>query len=63
MSDDFEKQTEYIAIYKPETVDVPGLGSVTTVICGCGHRGFMSIWPSKNGISQCTACGNSMRFV
>ena len=48
--------------FKPETVDIIGFGKVTTVLCPCGHRGFYSTWPDKNGNGQCTACANSMRF-
>ena len=29
----------------------------------CGHQGYMSIYPAKDGSSQCTACANKMRGV
>ena len=28
---------------------------------GCGHIGFLSVYPQEDGSTQCTNCANKMR--
>ena len=42
--------------------EVRDLGSDRYPLLDCGHRGLLSVHPSKDGKTQCTSCSNRERF-